>query len=334
MILSQPQYLWLLLLVPLFFAVQVFVDRLRRARLRRFGDEALVEALMPSYTSAKTWLRLSLFAVAFCFFVLALSRPQRGVRLKEQQVSGAEVIIALDVSNSMLAEDYSPNRLERAKLAISQVTEKLRDDRIGLIVFAGESYVQIPLTSDYISARMFLNSISTRSVPVQGTAIGAAIDMAMRSFSENSDKSRAIIIITDGENHEDDPVSAAQMAAQMGIRVFTIGVGSKEGTFIPLSDGDYITDADGNNVVTRLDDETLQQIAAEGDGLYVQSTNKEFGLAPVIEEIQNMEDKVTTTVTYEEYEELYMYFLGVALLFLVLEMLVGDRRSKVHLFRR
>jgi Ca-activated chloride channel family protein len=334
MILSQPQYLWLLLLVPLFFAVQVFVDRLRRARLRRFGDEALVEALMPSYTSAKTWLRLSLFAVAFCFFVLALSRPQRGVRLKEQQVSGAEVIIALDVSNSMLAEDYSPNRLERAKLAISQVTEKLRDDRIGLIVFAGESYVQIPLTSDYISARMFLNSISTRSVPVQGTAIGAAIDMAMRSFSENSDKSRAIIIITDGENHEDDPVSAAQMAAQMGIRVFTIGVGSKEGTFIPLSDGGYITDADGNNVVTRLDDETLQQIAAEGDGLYVQSTNKEFGLAPVIEEIQNMEDKVTTTVTYEEYEELYMYFLGVALLFLVLEMLVGDRRSKVHLFRR
>ena len=334
MILSQPQYLWLLLLVPLFFVVQVFVDRLRRARLRRFGDEALVEALMPSYTKAKTWLRLSLFAVAFCFFVLALSRPQRGVRLKEQQVSGAEVIIALDVSNSMLAEDYSPNRLERAKLAISQVTEKLRDDRIGLIVFAGESYVQIPLTSDYISARMFLNSISNRSVPVQGTAIASAIDMAARSFSENSDKSRAIIIITDGENHEDDPVAAAQMAAQMGIRLFTIGVGSKEGTFIPLPEGGYITDADGNNVVTRLDDETLQQIAVEGDGLYVQSTNREFGLTPIIEEIRNMEDKVTTTVTYEEYEELYMYFLGVALLFLVVEMLVGDRRSKVHLFRR
>lgn len=334
MILSQPQYLWLLLLVPLFFAVQVFVDRLRRARLRRFGDEALVKALMPSYTGAKTWLRLSLFAVAFCFFVLALSRPQRGVKLKEHQVSGAEVIIALDVSNSMLAEDYSPNRLERAKLAISQVTEKLRDDRIGLIIFAGESYVQIPLTSDYISARMFLNSISNRSVPVQGTAIASAIEMAARSFSENTDKSRAVIIITDGENHEDDPVAAAQMAAQMGIRVFTIGVGSKEGTFIPQPEGGYIIDAEGNNVVTRLDDETLQQIAAEGDGLYVQSTNKEFGLAPIIEEIQNMEDKVTTTVTYEEYEELYMYFLGVALLFLVVEMLVGDRRSKVHLFRR
>ena len=334
MILSQPQYLWLLMLVPLFFAAQVLVNRLRRRRMSRFGDETLVKSLMPSYASAKVWLRLSLFAVAFCFFVLALARPQRGIKLKEQQVTGAEVIIALDVSNSMLAEDYSPNRLERAKLAISQVSEKLKDDRIGLIVFAGEPYVQIPLTSDYISARMFLNSISNKSVPVQGTAIGSAIDLAMRSFSENSDKSRAIIVITDGENHEDDPVAAATLAAENGIRVFTIGVGSKEGTFIPMPGGGYISDADGNNVVTRLDDETLRQIAAEGNGVYVQSTNREFGLAPIIEEIQNMEDKVTTTVTYEEYEELYMYFLGVALLLLVVEMLIGDRRSKVHLFRR
>lgn len=334
MIISQPIYLWLLLLVPLFFVVQVLVNNLRRRRIRRFGDETLVEAMMPSYASAKVWLRLSLFSVAFCFFVLALSRPQRGIRLKEQQVTGAEVMIALDVSNSMLAEDYSPNRLERAKLAISQVSEKLRDDRIGLILFAGDSYVQIPLTSDYISARMFLNSITTGSVPVQGTAIGSAIELAMNSFSENSDKSRAIVVITDGENHEDDPVAAAKIAAEKGIRVFTIGVGSKEGTFIPLPGGNYITDAEGNNVVTRLDDETLQQIAAEGGGLYVQSTNREFGLAPIIEQIQNMEDKVTTTVTYEEYEELYMYFLGVALLFFVVEMLVGDRRSKIHLFKR
>ena len=334
MIISQPIYLWLLLLVPLFFVVQVLVNNLRRRRIRRFGDETLVEAMMPSYASAKVWLRLSLFSVAFCFFVLALSRPQRGIRLKEQQVTGAEVMIALDVSNSMLAEDYSPNRLERAKLAISQVSEKLRDDRIGLILFAGDSYVQIPLTSDYISARMFLNSITTGSVPVQGTAIGSAIELAMNSFSENSDKSRAIVVITDGENHEDDPVAAAKIAAEKGIRVFTIGVGSKEGTFIPLPGGNYITDAEGNNVVTRLDDETLQQIAAEGGGLYVQSTNREFGLAPIIEQIQNMEDKVTTTVTYEEYEELYMYFLGVALLFFVVEVLVGDRRSKIHLFKR
>ena len=334
MTLLYPQYLWLLSLVPVFFVVQAFMLKLRRRRIRRFGDEALVNSLMPSYARGKVWLRLSMFAIAFCFVVLAMSRPQRGVRLKEQQVRGAEVIIALDVSNSMLAEDYSPNRLERAKMAISRVTEKLKDDRIGLIVFAGDSYVQIPMTSDYISAKMFLNSISTGSVPVQGTAIGSAIDLGIRSFSEESDKSRAIIVITDGENHEDDPVSSAKRAADMGVRVFTIGVGSVEGKFIPLPDGGYITDAEGNNVVTRLDDKTLQKIADAGNGVFVHSSNVEFGLEPIIEEIQKMDDEVMTTVTYEEYEELYMYFLGVALLFLIIQMLVGDRRSKLHLFKR
>lgn len=334
MTLLYPQYLWLLLLVPVFFVVQAFMLKLRRRRIRRFGDEALVNSLMPSYARGKVWLRLSMFAIAFCFVVLAMSRPQRGVRLKEQQVKGAEVIIALDVSNSMLAEDYSPNRLERAKMAISRVTEKLKDDRIGLIVFAGDSYVQIPMTSDYISAKMFLNTISTGSVPVQGTAIGSAIDLGVRSFSEESDKSRAIIVITDGENHEDDPVSSAKRAADMGVRVFTIGVGSVEGKFIPLPDGGYITDDEGNNVVTRLDNKTLQKIADVGNGVFVHSSNIEFGLEPIIEEIQKMEDEVMTTVTYEEYEELYMYFLGVALLFLIIQMLVGDRRSKLHLFKR
>jgi Ca-activated chloride channel family protein len=219
-------------------------------------------------------------------------------------------------------------------MAISRVTEKLKDDRIGLIVFAGDSYVQIPMTSDYISAKMFLNTISTGSVPVQGTAIGSAIDLGVRSFSEESDKSRAIIVITDGENHEDDPVSSAKRAADMGVRVFTIGVGSVEGKFIPLPDGGYITDDEGNNVVTRLDNKTLQKIADAGNGVFVHSSNIEFGLEPIIDEIQKMEDEVMTTVTYEEYEELYMYFLGVALLFLIIQMLVGDRRSKLHLFKR
>ncbi len=334
MTLNQPQYLWLLLLVPVFFMVQAFVLKFRQRRIRRFGDEALVNALMPSYAKAKVWLRLSLFAVAFAFFVIALARPQRGAKLLEQEVHGAEVIIALDVSNSMLAEDYSPNRLERAKLAISRVTEQLRDDRIGLIIFAGDAYVQIPLTSDYISAKMFLNSITPGSVPVQGTSIAAAIEMALKSFSDQSSKSRAIIVITDGENHEDDPVAMAQYASELGVRVFTIGVGSVEGKIIPLPGGGYITDKDGNNVMTRLDEATLQSIAEAGKGVYVKAGNREFGLTPVIEEIQRMDDEVFNTITYAEYEELYMYFLAVAVFFLVLEMLIGDRRSKVHLFKK
>ena len=334
MILLQPQYMWLLLLVPVFYLVQFVVLKLRQRRIRRFGDEALVNALMPSYSKGKVWVRLTFFVLAFCMLVVAISRPQRGAKLKEHEVRGAEVVIALDVSNSMLAHDYTPNRLERAKLAISRVSEKLENDRLGLIIFAGTPYVQIPLTSDYISAKMFLNAINAGSVPVQGTAIGSAIELAMRSFSEDSDKSRAVIVITDGENHEDDAVAAAKLAAANGIRIFTIGVGSKKGTMICLADGTYIKDENGKDVVTKLDDVMLAKIADAGKGMYVQAGNKEFGLDPIIDEIKNMDDEVVSRVVYEEYEELYMYFTGAALFFLVIQMLIGDRRSKIHLFRR
>ena len=333
MIFAEAGYLYLLLLIPVFVIIQTVVLKLRRRRLQKFGDEALVKSLMPSYSKAKVWLRLSLFLVAFFFFVLGISRPQMGAILKEHKTRGAEVMIVLDVSNSMLAEDYSPNRLERAKLAISRMVDKLREDRIGLIVFAGNSFVQLPITTDYVSAKMFLSSISTESVPIQGTAIGEAIGTALRSFSAQSDKSRAIIVITDGENHEDDPVAAATQAAELGVRVFAIGVGSPEGKMIPF-EGDYLRDKEGNPVVTRLDEAVLQDVASAGKGLYVRAGNSEFGLNPIIDEIARMDDEEYNSVVFEEYDELYMYFFGVALFFLVLEMLIGDRRSKYHLFKR
>lgn len=288
--------------------------------------------LMPSYSKAKAWVRTSLFSLAFFFFVIALAGPQVGAVLKEHNTKGAEVMIVLDVSNSMLAQDYSPNRLERAKLAISRVVDKLRDDRLGLIVFAGNSFVQLPITADYVSAKMFLNTISTESVPVQGTAIGEAINTAIRSFSSQSDKSRAIIVITDGENHEDDPVAAARQAAEMGIRVFVIGVGSPEGKMIPVG-GDYLRDKNGEIVVTRLDETVLNDVASAGKGLYVRAGNSEFGLNPIIQEIRKMDDEQYNSVVFEEYDQVYMYFLSVALFFLVLEMLVGDRKSRINLFR-
>ena len=334
MIFAEPKYLMLLLLIPVFFVIQALVLKFRAKRIRRFGDQALVEKLMPSYSKAKVWLRLSLFAIAFMFFILGISRPQMGAILKEHKTRGAEVMVVLDVSNSMLAQDYSPDRLERAKLAISRMVDKLRDDRIGLIVFAGNSFVQLPITTDYVSAKMFLSSISTESVPIQGTAMGEAISTALRSFSAQSDKSRAIIVITDGENHEDDPVAAARQAAELGVRVFTIGVGSPQGTMIPMGDGQYLEDRDGNPVVTRLDDKVLQEVAEAGKGLYVHAGNREFGLDPVIEEISRMDDEEYNSIVFEEYDELYMYFLAVAFFFLVLEMLIGDRRSKRHLFVR
>ena len=333
MIFAESKYLFLLLLIPIFIIIQTVVLRLRRRRLEKFGDESLVKELMPSYSRAKVWLRLSFFLLAFFFFTLGISRPQMGAILKEHKTRGAEVMLVLDVSNSMLAEDYSPDRLERAKLAISRMVDKLREDRIGLVVFAGNSFVQLPITTDYVSAKMFLGSISTQSVPIQGTAIGEAISTALRSFSAQSDKSRAIIVITDGENHEDDPVAAASQAAELGVRVFAIGVGSPEGTMIPFED-DYLRDKEGNPVVTRLDESVLQEVAAAGKGLYVRAGNSEFGLDPIIEEIARMDDEEYDSLVFEEYDELYMYFFAMALFFLVLEMLIGDRRSKYHLFRR
>ena len=330
---AQAQFLALLLLIPLFFVIQALVLKLRRNRIRKFGDENLVRQLMPSYSRSKVWVRLTFFALGFFFFVIGLSRPQIGAKIKEHETKGAEIMIALDVSNSMLAEDYSPNRLERAKLAITRLVDKLRDDRIGLIVFAGNSFVQLPITTDYVSAKMFLNSISTDSVPIQGTAIGEAINTAIRSFSAQSEKSRAVIIITDGENHEDDPVAAAKQAAEMGIRVFTIGVGSPEGKPIPM-DGELLKDKEGNIVVTRLDEAVLQEVASVGNGAYVRAGNSEFGLNPIIDDIRKMEDEKYNSIVFEEFDEQFMYFMAIALFFFVLEMLIGDRRSKRHLFRR
>lgn len=330
---AQAQYLFLLLLIPFFFLIQALVLQMRRRRIRKFGDEELVGQLMPSYAKARVWVRLTLFSIGFFFFVIGLARPQIGAKLEERQTKGAEIMIVLDVSNSMLAEDYSPNRLERAKLAISRLVDKLRDDRIGLIVFAGNSFVQLPITTDYVSAKMFLSSISTESVPVQGTAIGEAIGTAMRSFSAQSEKSRAIIIITDGENHEDDPVEAARQAAELGVKVFTVGVGSPEGKPIPM-DGELLKDKDGSIVVSRLDEDVLKEVAAAGNGAYVRAGNSEFGLNPIIDDIRRMEDEKYSSVVFEEYDEQYMYFLAIALLFFVIEMLIGDRKSKRHLFKR
>ena len=329
---AQYKYLLLLLLVPVILIAHAVKLRLRRRRVERFGDAALVEELMPSYSRAKGWLGTVLFALGFFFFVIGLARPQIGAKLSEHETKGAEIMICLDVSNSMLAEDYSPNRLERAKLAISRIVDRLQNDRIGLIVFAGSSFVQLPITTDYVSAKMFLNSIDTGSVPVQGTAIGDAVMTAARSFSAQSEKSRAIIVITDGENHEDDPVDACRQVAEMGIKVYTIGVGSLRGQPIP-KDGELMKDREGNIVVSRLDEGTLQQMAEAGGGAYVHAGNEEFGLNPIVEDIRKMEAERFNSVVFEEYDEQYMYFFAAALALFVIEMLVGDRRSRRRLFQ-
>lgn len=330
---ANPLFLWLLLLLPLLPLLYALLLGLRRRRIAKFGDPALVARLMPHYSPAKAWTRLILFVLALAFLALALARPQTGAKLAERETRGSEIMICLDVSNSMLASDYSPNRLERAKLAISRLVDKLRDDRIGLIVFAGNSFVQLPVTTDYVSAKMFLGSINTESVPVQGTAIGDAIFTAVRSFSAQSEKSRAIIVITDGENHEDDPIAAAKQAAQAGIMVYTIGVGSAQGVPIPMKDGGLLTDKDGKIVVSRLNEDVLRKIAEAGNGAYVHAGNEEFGLNPIIEDLRRLEDEHFRNIVFEEYDEQYMYFAGLAFVLLGVAFLVGDRRSKRRFFQ-
>ena len=329
--LAQPLYLLLILLIPLMYIAYWLMRRWRKRRIARFGDPDLVSSLAPLVPRRKGWLKLTLISLALLFFAIGMARPQLGAILMEKQVRGAEIMVVLDVSNSMLAEDYSPNRLERAKLAISKLVDELQGDRIGLIIFAGESFVQLPVTSDYVSAKIFLSSITTESVPVQGTAMGEAIRTAIRSFTSESENSRAIILITDGENHEDDPVAAARDAVDMGARVFCIGVGSPEGKPIPV-DGELLKDKDGNIVVTRLDEATLKEVASAGKGLYVRAGNTEFGLNPVIDEIRSLDEKDFQSVVFEEYDEQYMYFFAIALIFMLIEFMISDTRNRRSLF--
>lgn len=329
---ANAPYLWFLLLVPVILVAYALVRRARRRRISRFGDDKLVKQLMPSWSSAKGWWRTVLFCLAFICFIIGLSRPLIGAKLAKKETKGAEIMICLDVSNSMLARDYSPDRLSRAKLAISRLVDKLQGDRVGLVIFAGTSFVQLPITTDYVSAKMFLNNIDTKSIPIQGTAIGDAILLAAKGFSAQSEKSRAIIVITDGENHEDDPVAAAKTVAETGIKIYTIGVGSLEGQPIP-KDGELMKDKDGNIVVTRLDESILKQVAAEGHGAYVHAGDEEFGLNPIVDDIRKLEAEKFDSIVFEEYDEQYMYFFAAALFFFVLEMLIGERRSKKTLFQ-
>lgn len=330
-IFAKPLFLWLLLLVPVFPVLYALVRSARSRRIREFGDPDLVKALMPHYSSAKGWVRICIFSLAFAFFMIGMARPQIGAKLSKRQTKGAEIMICLDVSNSMLAQDYSPSRLDRAKLAISSLVDKLQSDRIGLIIFAGSSFVQLPITTDFVSAKMFLSSIDAGSVPVQGTAIGDAIHTAAKSFSAQSEKSRVIILITDGENHEDDAVQAAKDAAEMGIRVYTVGVGSAKGEPISV-DGELLKDREGNIVVTRLDEDTLRKIAQAGNGAYIHAGMEEFGLNPIIKDIRELEKEEFASIVFEEYNEQFMYFFAIALFLLVLEVLIGERKSDRRIF--
>jgi len=328
---AHPEYFYFLLVIPV-FSVFFIISRINRRRsLRQFGDYALISQLMPSVSNARPIIKFIVWMLALTFIITALAQPQFGSKLLTSKRKGVELIIALDVSNSMMAEDIKPNRLERAKRAISKLTERLRDDKLGLVVFAGQAFVQLPITTDYVSAKLFLDAINTNVVPVQGTAIGAAIDMAKKSFSPEFAGSKAIIVITDGENHEDDAVGAAKAAKAAHIIVHTIGMGLPQGVPIPMGTGgsrDYLKDRSGNIVVTKLDENMLTQIATAGGGTYIRANNAEVGLNNLFNEIEKMEKTEMDSRQYSEYNDQFPLFLTLALAMMMIDFLILERKNK------
>ena len=324
--------LLLLWIIPVIVLLYLMIRYKRRKVIGTFGEPGLLSLLMPQASSQRPALKFVLLVLALIFIILALAGPRFGSRLEEVKREGIEIIIALDVSNSMLAEDIRPNRLERSKMEIKRLLSNLRNDRVGLIVFAGESYVQVPVTSDYTAARMILENVSPGILPVQGTAIGSAIELATRSFTPETTAARVLIIISDGEDHEDGPVKAAVLARENGVRIYTIGTGRPEGSPIALPGGGqsrFLTDEEGNVVITRLDEATLRGIASAAEGLYIRAGASGTGLDIIMEEIDKLEKEEYEELVYTEFEERFQYMAALALLFLLIDFLILERKNRL-----
>lgn len=328
---AHPYLLFALIFIPIVIVLFFLAEAKKKALLKEFGDYRITGELMSDRSNTRPVLKLVLLSLAFAFFVLALAGPEFGTKLQEKKKRGVEIMIALDVSNSMMAEDIQPNRLERAKQAISRMVDRLQNDRVGLIVFGGDAYTQLPITNDYVSAKMFLANINTNTVPVQGTAIGAAINLASKSFTPDYKGDKAIILITDGENHEDDAMEAASEAKDKGIVVHTIGVGLPQGAPIPIytqgSQPNYIKDEQGNVVISRLDADMLGKIATAGNGLFVQANNTQFGLNNIFDQIKKMSKAEYESKVFAEFENQYQWPLALALILLLLELVILERKT-------
>lgn len=337
---AHPELLYLLIVIPLLVVFYVVMIGKKKKAMAEFGNPELLKPLMPLLSFKRGAWKFVLLLLALVFVVLGVAGPQFGSKLQQIKKKGVELMIALDVSNSMLAQDIKPSRLEKSKLAIARMVEKLSNDKVGLIVFAGDAYVQLPITTDYSSAKLFLSGISTDVVPVQGTAIGSAIDLASRSFTPETETSKAIIVITDGENHQDDAVAAAKQAREKGIIVHTVGMGLEQGAPIPEkgNPGQFMKDGSGNVVVSKLDEQTLKDIAKAGEGLYVRASNTDVGLTELLDEVNRMEKSLLEERVYSDYAEKYQYFILAGLFFIFVEFMVLGRRNrhfmKINIFRR
>lgn len=325
---ADPTYLYLLIILPFIAAFYIYSNYRRKRNIRKFGDPELLAKLMPEVSKYRSNVKFWLTFAALTLTIFLLTRPQFGSKLETVKRKGVEVVIALDISNSMLAQDVTPSRLDKSKKLISKLVDEFDNDKVGLIVFAGDAFTQLPITSDYVSAKMFLESISPALITTQGTAIGKAIDVAMRSFTPQEGVGRAIVIITDGENHEGGAVEAAKEAVKKGIRVFVLGVGSPDGAPIPIEGtNEYRKDNSGNVIVTRLNEQMCQEIAKAGDGMYIRVDNTNSAQRALNSEINKMAKTDVESKVYTEFDEQFQAIAWLILILLLVEMLILERKN-------
>lgn len=324
-------FLYALLIIPIIWLVVFSVARWKKRALLKFGQLPMVLELIPEISFTKQWVKFIFFSLSVACLVIAAANPQIGTKLEEVKREGIDIMVALDLSNSMLAEDIKPNRLENAKRAISKFIDNLKSDRIGIVIFGGQAYTQLPITTDYGAAKLFLNTINTDLIPTPGTAIGAAINQCLTAFDFETATNKVIIVITDGENHEDDAEGAAAAAAQKGVLVHTIGMGSVQGAPIPMYQGKQLLgfkkDKEGNSIVTKLNEAMLQQISQAGKGVYIRATNSNTGLNILLDEIEKLEKTEFGAQVFSDFEDRFQYFLAAAIVFLVIEFLLREKKN-------
>ena len=325
-------FLYVLAIVPLFILLLYFYNRWQKKSIEKFGDKNLVEDLMQNHSKARKNIKNIFLILSITFLIIGISNPQIGTKMEEVKREGVDLMIAIDLSHSMMAQDIKPNRLERAKQAISRLIDKLEGDRIGLVVFAGEAYVQLPITTDYSAAKLFLSTVNTKIIPTQGTKIGNAIDLCVKSFDQENNQNKAIIIITDGENHDEEAISAAKNAKEQNIYIHTLGMGLTKGGPIPIynkygSTSEFRKDRNGNVIITKLNEAILKEIAKEGLGTYIRANNSKSGLSVLFEEINKMEKKEIGTMIFTNYKDRFQIFIGFSLFFLILNLIILQRKN-------
>lgn len=335
---EDPIYLWALLIIPILAFIRFIGWQRNKMRIRKFGDPELVKQLIPNVSkyrpSVKFWLLISIFAI----LVLLVARPQVGSSISHDKRNGIETIIAMDISNSMLAQDVAPSRLDKSKMLIENLVDNFTNDKVGLVVFAGEAYVQLPITSDYVSAKMFLQNIDPGLIQTQGTDIAGAIDLSMHSFSPDGKVGKAIILITDGEDHEGKAIEAAKNAYKKGVNVFILGIGDPKGAPIPLGNGEYLKDRSGNTVMTALNEEMCKEVASAGNGTYIHVDNTSDAQEKLNSQITKLQKGETESVVYSAYNEQFQALGIIAILLMIIEICILEVKNplfkNIHLFKK